>query len=125
MRAAALIVAALLLVPFAWLRSDTDETQEMLEAVIAEYERSPGLPLQLNSQVEHWIDEFHTTRRDEFQSLLHRSGVFEPLIRRKLRDRGMPEDLLYLAMMESGFLPRAVSPVSPARRERWTRPAWR
>ena len=112
MRTVSLLVAALLLVPFAWLQDDPDETRAMLEAVIAEYEASPTLPLHLNSQVARWIDEFRTTRRDEFQSLLHRSGVFEPLIRRKLRDRGMPEELLYLAMMESGLSPRAVSRVS-------------
>ena len=112
MRAASLLAAALLFVPLAWLRDDHDETRAMLEAVIAEYEAAPALPLHLNSRVERWIDEFRTTRRGEFQSLLHRSGVFEPLIRRKLRERGMPEDLLYLAMMESGFSPRAVSQVS-------------
>lgn len=112
MRTGSLIVAALLLVPFAWLRDDHDETRAMLEAVIAEYQASPTLPLHLNSRVERWIEEFRTTRRDEFQSLLHRSGVFEPLIRRKLRDREMPEELLYLAMMESGLSPRAVSQVS-------------
>ena len=112
MRTASLLVAALLLVPLVWLQDYHDDTRAMLEAVIAEYEASPTLPLHLNSQVERWIDEFRTTRRDEFQGLLHRSGVFEPLIRRKLRDRGMPEDLLYLAMMESGLSPRAVSQVS-------------
>jgi membrane-bound lytic murein transglycosylase D len=105
-------VAALLLVPIAWLRDERTETKAMLEAVLSEYEASPGLPLHLNSQVERWIDEFQTTRRDEFQSLLDRRGVFEPLIRRKLRERGMPEELLFLAMIESGLSPRAVSQVS-------------
>lgn len=112
LRASALIAAALLLVPFAWLADDRDETRAMLEAVIAEYEAAPGLPLHLNARVERWINEFKTTRKDEFQGLLDRRGIFEPLIRRKLRERGMPEDLIYLAMMESGYLPRAVSQVS-------------
>ena len=112
LRASALIVAALLVVPLAWLADDRDETRAMLEAVIAEYEAAPGLPLHLNSRVERWINEFRTTRRDEFQGLLDRRGIFEPLIRDKLRERGMPEDLIYLAMMESGYLPRAVSRVS-------------
>jgi membrane-bound lytic murein transglycosylase D len=112
MRTASLITAALLLIPVAWLADDRDDTRAMLEAVIAEYESAPGLPLHLNARVEHWIDEFQTTRRDEFQGILDRRGIFEPLIRRKLRERGMPEDLIYLAMMESGYLPRAVSQVS-------------
>ncbi|HSH76593.1 MAG TPA: lytic transglycosylase domain-containing protein, partial [Longimicrobiales bacterium] len=49
---------------------------------------------------------------EEFQGLLEQSGVFEALIRGKLRERAMPEELLYLAMMESGLSPRAVSKVS-------------
>ena len=112
LRAASLIVAALVLIPVAWLADDRDDTRAMLEAVIAEYEAAPGLPLHLNSRVQRWIQAFQTTQRDEFQSLLHRSGVFEPMIRRKLREREMPEDLIYLAMMESGLSPRAVSRVS-------------
>jgi len=112
MRAVSLIVAPLLLVPLLWLGSDRDDTRAMLEAVIAEYEASPTLPVQLNDRVKRWVSEYQTTRRVEFQSLLDRSGVFEPMIRRKLRDRDMPEELLYLAMIESGLLPRAVSRVS-------------
>jgi membrane-bound lytic murein transglycosylase D len=112
MRTASLLVAAFLLVPLWWLQDDHDDTRAMVEAAIAEYEASPALPLHLNSRVARWINEFSTTRRDEFQGLLDRRGIFEPLIRRKLRERGMPEDLIYLAMMESGYLPRAVSPVS-------------
>jgi membrane-bound lytic murein transglycosylase D len=72
----------------------------------------PGLPLHMNSRVERWIDEFQTTRRHEFADLLKRRGLYEELIRRKLRERGLPEDLLYLAMIESGLSPRAVSRVS-------------
>jgi len=112
MRAVSLIVAPLLLVPLVWLGSDRDDTRAVLEAVIAEYEASPTLPVQLNDRVKRWVSEYQTTRRDEFQGLLDRSGVFEPMIRRKLRDRDMPEELLYLAMIESGLLPRAVSRVS-------------
>jgi membrane-bound lytic murein transglycosylase D len=112
LRTASLLTAALLLVPFLWLGEDKSETRAMLEAALAEYEASPGLPLHLNDRVERWISEFRTTRRHEFQSILNRSGVFEPLIRRKLRERGMPEELLYLAMIESGLSPRAVSHVS-------------
>jgi membrane-bound lytic murein transglycosylase D len=112
MRTAALLAAAFLIVPVFWLGGDRSEARAMLEAALADYEAAPGLPLHLNARVERWIGEFQTTRRDEFQSILNRRGVFEPLIRRKLRERGMPEDLLYLAMMESGLLPRAVSQVS-------------
>jgi membrane-bound lytic murein transglycosylase D len=63
----------------------------------------PSIPLDVNESVEFWIEQFQTTRRAEFEALLERRGVFEGLIRGKLRDRRMPEDLLYLAMIESGL----------------------
>jgi membrane-bound lytic murein transglycosylase D len=40
-----------------------------------------------------------------------RANRFTPMIRRKLREAHLPEDLLYVAMIESGFDPRARSPV--------------
>src|SRR5690606_29121840 len=46
---------------------------------------------------------------DRMALYLKRSGRYEGMIRSKLRERGMPEDLLYLAMVESGFDPNAVS----------------
>src|SRR5690606_2804583 len=70
------------------------------------------LPLHENARVRRWIDLFRTTRRAEFSALLERSGMYGDLIRGKLRARGLPEDLLYLAMMESGLSPWAVSRVS-------------
>jgi membrane-bound lytic murein transglycosylase D len=73
---------------------------------------SPSIPLALNASVEHWIDLFQTTRRGEFEALLERRGIFEGLIRGKLRERRMPEDLLYLAMIESGLSTVAESQVS-------------
>jgi len=72
----------------------------------------PAIPLHVNESVEHWIEEFQTTRKGEFEALLERRGLFEGLITEKLRDRGMPEDLLYLAMIESGLSAVAVSQAS-------------
>ncbi|MEQ1856361.1 MAG: lytic transglycosylase domain-containing protein [Longimicrobiales bacterium] len=69
------------------------------------------LPLEVNPRVERWMGEFTTTRREEFQALLDQSGVFEGMIREKLRARAMPEELLYLAMIESGLSPLAQSHV--------------
>src|SRR5690606_26756999 len=40
---------------------------------------------------------------------LKRSGRYEGMIREKLRAKGMPEDLVYLSMVESGFNPNARS----------------
>jgi len=105
-----LLAFALALVPFIWLGDEAIDSE--VEFVTASEASLPTLPLQLNARVQRWMDEFQTTRRHEFQDLLERRGLFEDLIRYKLRERGMPEELLYLAMMESGLSTRAVSDVS-------------
>ncbi|MFL6248911.1 MAG: lytic transglycosylase domain-containing protein [Thermoanaerobaculia bacterium] len=49
--------------------------------------------------IERWTGE----KRAEFAGYLANKAQYESMIREKLRQRGMPEDLLYLAMIESGF----------------------
>jgi hypothetical protein len=57
------------------------------------------------ARVDYWIGRYQTDRRDDFETFLQRKGRYEGMIRARLRARGMPEDLLYLAMIESGFDP--------------------
>jgi len=67
------------------------------------------LPNVAHDRVEFWVD-FLTGRNEEYTRLwLERSTRYEPLIRRELRARGMPQDLFYFAMIESGFSNRAHS----------------
>ncbi len=73
-----------------------------------------GLPIEVNGRVEKWMKRFMTDQKPSFQLFLGREGIYEDLIRDKLKDRGMPEDLLYLAMIESGYSPKATSKVSAA-----------
>jgi membrane-bound lytic murein transglycosylase D len=70
------------------------------------------LPLHINEDVERWIELFQTVLKSDFEIFLSRRGAYGDLVRDALGARGMPEDLLYLAMMESGLKPRAVSNVS-------------
>ena len=63
-----------------------------------------------HQRVTYWIDRFSNgDKRAEFELCLSRKPEYEAMIRRELRQRGMPEDLLYLAMIESGFNPEAHS----------------
>jgi membrane-bound lytic murein transglycosylase D len=62
--------------------------------------------------VERWIDAFQTTRSLEFERLLVGRARFEDMIRATLHARGMPQELLYIPMIESDFSPFAVSRVS-------------
>lgn len=75
---------------------------------------SRGLPVEINARVEKWMKRFMTDQKQVFETFLGRESVYDDLVRQKLRDRGMPEDLLYLAMIESGFSPRATSVDSAA-----------
>ena len=70
------------------------------------------LPNLDHERVDYWIERFTTTKRDEFERFLQRSGRYVPMISAKLGQRGMPQDLIYLAMIESGFNPRAYSPAA-------------
>jgi membrane-bound lytic murein transglycosylase D len=70
------------------------------------------LPLNVNDRVRAWMKRLRTDQRAEFEDMLRRRGKYEGLIRQQLRQRGMPEELLYLAMIESGLMPRAESSAS-------------
>ncbi len=70
------------------------------------------LPVEVNEQVEYWIGRFTGPQRPDFEAYLVREGLYGGMIRDRLRSRGMPEDLLYMAMIESGFLATAISPVT-------------
>lgn len=60
-------------------------------------------PVTINSRVEFWVDYFTGRGRKHFVKYLERSELFVPYIRPILKQNGMPEDLVYLAMIESGF----------------------
>ncbi len=70
------------------------------------------LPMEVNARVEHWVRRFLGSDRVTFEEYLVREGLYGGMIRDRLHQRGMPEELLYLAMIESGFLPSATSPVA-------------
>lgn len=60
-------------------------------------------PVTINSRVEYWVDYFTGRGRGHFERYLERAELFVPYITPILRQNGMPEDLVYLAMIESGF----------------------
>lgn len=60
-------------------------------------------PITVNTRVEYWIDYFTGRGRKHFEKYLERSELFIPYIRPILKQNGLPEDLVYLAMIESGF----------------------
>lgn len=67
------------------------------------------LPNLDHERVDYWVGRFTTDKRDEYAKWLSRSGRYVPMISAKLTERGMPQDLIYLTMIESGFNPTAYS----------------
>jgi len=70
---------------------------------------SPPYPLVINSAVQAFIERFTGSRRDLVELWLNRSGRYLAMIRDVLRTQGLPEDLAFVAMIESGYNPLAVS----------------
>ncbi len=67
------------------------------------------LPLMMTDQVAGYINYFSNRGRGTIEHALSRSGQYEDMIRRTLKEEGVPQDLIYLAQAESGFHPLAVS----------------
>ena len=68
------------------------------------------LPLMLNDQVAMFINYFSSTKgRHTLEHGLARAGRYRDMISQTFKQEGVPQDLIYLAMAESGFQPLALS----------------
>jgi membrane-bound lytic murein transglycosylase D len=69
------------------------------------------LPLVVNDYVAAYINFFANSQRGH-NTLLHsfqRAGRYRAMIQRVMAEEGVPQDLIYLAVAESGFQPQAVN----------------
>ncbi len=62
-----------------------------------------------HNRVQYYVDYFRSTARERFAIWLGRLPRYEGMIRERLRSAGVPEDLVYLALIESGYSNTAVS----------------
>ncbi|RUM35393.1 MAG: lytic transglycosylase [Desulfobulbus sp.] len=85
-----------------WKNSSGAEAQEQ-KGIVYDF------PVTINPQVEFYIDLFQNKQKKYFKHWLERSTRYLPVIRRELAAAGLPQDLAYLAMIESGFNPSAYS----------------
>jgi membrane-bound lytic murein transglycosylase D len=60
-------------------------------------------------RVEFYVNAFTGSARERLVSRLEKGSRYEPMIRRKLRAANIPEDMYYLALVESGFDQHAYS----------------
>jgi membrane-bound lytic murein transglycosylase D len=72
----------------------------------------PDLKIAITRRTLKYVKFFARTDRGRgmFETWLRRSGRYQELIQTELRERRLPEDLIWVAMIESGFDPRAKSP---------------
>ncbi len=93
--------------------SDRDDAVEgeLLEPDEADSDRGLpyDVPIVLNASVESHLDYFNTRGRERFELWLNRSGRYLPLMTQIFRDNGLPEDLVFVSLIESGFNPYAYS----------------
>ncbi len=71
-------------------------------------------PITVNRQVEYYLDLFQNQQRKIFAGWLARSGRYLPYIQKQLAEAGLPQDLAYLSMIESGFKLTAYSTAGAA-----------
>src|SRR3989339_683096 len=70
------------------------------------------VPIHMNKQVKAYLVYFSTERKSVITRYLARSSRYLPMIKKVFQEAGLPEDLAYLAMIESGFNNRAYSPAA-------------
>jgi len=82
----------------------------------SELNTTSDLPLVINDQVAGYINAFANspTFRAHMQRSMERAGRYKTLIQKVLSDEGVPQDLIYLAVAESGFQPQALNAKSGA-----------
>lgn len=77
--------------------------------LIAHEEPVFDFPVVENDKVRYFVDYFSGKAKNTFKIWLERSGRYLPMMRSIFAEAGLPQDLAYLAMVESGFNDKAYS----------------
>jgi membrane-bound lytic murein transglycosylase D len=89
---------------------------ELTAKLKAELQIKSDLPLVINDEVAGYIGIFanSTSFRAHMLHSMERGGKYKAIIQKALADQGIPQDLFYLAVAESGFQPQVVNARSGA-----------
>jgi len=85
---------------------------ELVGKIAAELKTTKSdLPLVVNDYVAGWISYFSNNPNGHAHLVrsLERAGKYKMMISKVLSDQGVPQDLIYLAVAESGFQPQAMN----------------
>jgi membrane-bound lytic murein transglycosylase D len=100
---------ALILMRLGEIRGDSLDQTAQDSTMVSGDAVTYDVPIQWNAQVEKKMRSFQTESRNVFSTWLNRSGLYLDMMQRILREYGLPEDLVYIALIESGFNPNAYS----------------
>ncbi|MCB0378322.1 MAG: LysM peptidoglycan-binding domain-containing protein [Bdellovibrionales bacterium] len=67
------------------------------------------IPQKTNAKVEKWIEYYSVKDRERFQRFLSRGAKYKEIVQSLLIVNGLPPDLYYLGILESGYVTDAVS----------------
>lgn len=87
----------------------SDSLAALTEARLPSTESLFDYPVVVNRRVLTWVDAYLGRLRKGFEISLRRSGRYLPMARRIFAEEGIPQDLAFLAHVESGFRPNARS----------------
>ena len=93
-------------------RVGEDSTKNGVKVPEQKIEELEIIPTEINGNVEKWINYFQGRGRPHMERYLLRSTRYEALMKKVLRDNKLPEDLFYIALIESGFSSQAFSHAS-------------
>ncbi|HEU4952034.1 MAG TPA: LysM peptidoglycan-binding domain-containing protein [Holophagaceae bacterium] len=87
----------------------SDLSTEVAKVQAAEAGASYDFPIDLNDKVLTWVRLFTTDKRGYIERTLARGSAYFPMIRQVFAEEGIPQDLAYLGVVESGYLNQAKS----------------
>ncbi len=65
----------------------------------------PQVPITTNAKVERFVRYFQSDAKWYFKKWLERTGGYDARIKKTLREEGVPDELFYIALIESGLSP--------------------
>lgn len=68
-----------------------------------------AIPIVINKDVQYEIDSFTQREKIFFAESLKKSGKYRPMMLEMLKEAGLPEELSWLPLVESGFKVKALS----------------
>lgn len=92
------------------IKEDEVSSEDVEKNLEQKYKPTYGeIALDDNEYVEKWINYFQGKGRKYMETYLSRSTKYLPMMKEVMRENGLPEDLVYLSLIESGFSPQAHS----------------